>query len=1431
MAVTENLRNGDGSNTQFTFTFPILNNSDVKVSINNVVIDPATYSIQNNNSVVFSPISPATTEQETSGAPKSGTNNVRLFRQTDSTNPQATYFSGSAIRAGDLNDNNKQVRHLVQEIEDNSLSRYGTNVIMGDINFNGNKITNLSDQYTSSSDPDAADANEAASHGWVRKFFHDVEAETIESSEVWTPSDQKVSTTQATDNRIDEKVAAALTTKVESADGILVTDNTPNPGDITIGISPGSVDLDRIKAADIVDISESNTDNILTNGGNSTAWEDDTKIATIGALKRRYENFVQPTTPTLPPGQYFKKGQFHFAAENDNTLSVWDGSSWVPVVAGVKDFLKQTRIIWVDAANGSDNNDGHRVVDPMKTIKAAVASADDGDMVFVQPGVYREICPIDLGNKKNVSVIGLSMRSVFVHPTPATENNDMFRCGSGTFLFNMTWAGLKVSGASRNSSGVLTSATWSEDPDATHGLPNGQNWYVRMSTDNGVDATGVKFTKSPYVQNVTAFADSRINNHTLAEFTADPSVGGFFDATDIKDQTTSPPSPAAYAGDINSAPTAGAVFVDGNAPHSASPLRSIVTNAYTFITLDGPGCLVTNGGYAQLVSTFGTFCHYHCKTLNGGMANLSNCVTDFGRFGLIADGKGPELFTANSTAAGSVGDTVITVGQSSAGFRNQASNAKPGDHMIARVTYPDTTTEEFGIASVTENNAKTIRTVTLSTGLTKAIGVGTQFQFFLRSIVTSGSHVFEFAGSGTDYSSHPDNGGTPDKAKQIVELNNGKVYYSSTDHNGLFKVGDALEVDTDGAIIELDGTVKYNGTNLAASATTDTTNASNISSGTLDDARLPAATNTGTFAYPRSLTISAGGRVTAATAGTPLSDLRYTVEAHTGSEVNTHAKLKVTDLANSTSKTIQLVAGTGSRFEVANSGADNSELTISSPTSSEAQVFTNATPPTLNVTDGSMWWDSTTGESYIYYTDADSSQWVQFAPQQRGTGNGTVTAVATGTGLTGGTINNSGTLSLADTAVTPGSYGDAKKSVTITVDQQGRLTSASEQDVDLDASDVTSGTFDLARIPTMTNAKLPILDISKVPALTAAKTTSGTFHVDRIPDLTGTGSVAKTYLRNLQGDASPTLGTNLNVNGHDIISSSNGNINLNPNGTGEVVSKNGQGFTWGRSTFVYQLLPPDSGSSWTLKLPTSVGSANQYLKTNGSDQLSWDTETTYDLTGADNSGDFRIRLAGSNSTNDDVTIKAGSGISLTNSAGETTIAATVETTPTGCLQYYAGIGAIPSGWLECNGQVVNNSAHPALRTAIGLQYTSHRDTVAFPVFDSANQFVLPDLRGEFIRGLDARSSGAVDPDAPRTQGEAQTEEFKQHNHGGATGSHSHSETAVNTGTHFVQGGANGITVGIGGRGSSTGGQSASISNDGGAETRPRNISFKVIIKT
>ena len=71
-----------------------------------------------------------------------------------------------------------------------------------------------------------------------------------------------------------------------------------------------------------------------------------------------------------------------------------------------------------------------------------------------------------------------------------------------------------------------------------------------------------------------------------------------------------------------------------------------------------------------------------------------------------------------------------------------------------------------------------------------------------------------------------------------------------------------------------------------------------------------------------------------------------------------------------------------------------------------------------------------------------------------GGGSGTVTQVNTGTGLTGGPITTTGTVALANTAVTAGSYGAADKVGQFTVDQQGRLTNAANVAINIAVANV-----------------------------------------------------------------------------------------------------------------------------------------------------------------------------------------------------------------------------------------------------------------------------------------------------------------------------------------------------------------------------------------
>ena len=140
----------------------------------------------------------------------------------------------------------------------------------------------------------------------------------------------------------------------------------------------------------------------------------------------------------------------------------------------------------------------------------------------------------------------------------------------------------------------------------------------------------------------------------------------------------------------------------------------------------------------------------------------------------------------------------------------------------------------------------------------------------------------------------------------------------------------------------------------------------------------------------------------------------------------------------------------------------------------------------------------------------------------------------------------------------------------------------------------------------------------------------------------GTAAVAATT-DFLSGTGADALGGDLDVGGHDIVSSSNGAINLAPNGSGVVTIL---GNTTGGSGQIklncennsHGIIikgPPHSASaSYTLTLPNDDGSANQILETDGSGGLSWVDQasagsTIPDIVVTGNSGDVNAVFASS----------------------------------------------------------------------------------------------------------------------------------------------------------------------------------------------------------
>lgn len=81
--------------------------------------------------------------------------------------------------------------------------------------------------------------------------------------------------------------------------------------------------------------------------------------------------------------------------------------------------------------------------------------------------------------------------------------------------------------------------------------------------------------------------------------------------------------------------------VDGN---KAQGLKSMVLDAFSQYNQGGNGIEIINGGYAQLVSIFEICCDKAVYVNNGGTCSITNSNTDFGNYGLYAEGVGPQQY-------------------------------------------------------------------------------------------------------------------------------------------------------------------------------------------------------------------------------------------------------------------------------------------------------------------------------------------------------------------------------------------------------------------------------------------------------------------------------------------------------------------------------------------------------------------------------------------------------------------------------------------------------------------------------------------------------------------------------------------------------------------------------------------------------------------
>jgi hypothetical protein len=146
-------------------------------------------------------------------------------------------------------------------------------------------------------------------------------------------------------------------------------------------------------------------------------------------------------------------------------------------------------------------------------------------------------------------------------------------------------------------------------------------------------------------------------------------------------------------------------------------------------------------------------------------------------------------------------------------------------------------------------------------------------------------------------------------------------------------------------------------------------------------------------------------------------------------------------------------------------------------------VGTTGQQPSGNV--GMIRYDTTVG-AFLGYS---GGAWNQFSLA------GGVTQVNTGTGLTGGPITGVGTISLADTAVTTGSYGSSTQVGTFTVNAQGQLTAATNVSISASSIGAVISVSGTANEITATGTSAVTLSLPSALTFTGKTVTGGAFNM------------------------------------------------------------------------------------------------------------------------------------------------------------------------------------------------------------------------------------------------------------------------------------------------------------------------------------------------
>lgn len=439
-------------------------------------------------------------------------------------------------------------------------------------------------------------------------------------------------------------------------------------------------------------------------------------------------------------------------------------------------------VIYV-AKDGNDLNNGTSIDNAFLTISSAVGVAKTGTIVKVLAGNYLENNPIEV--PPFVSIVGDDLKTVTVSPNNAAD--DIFHVRKGCYIANMTFTnhiapsaaiGFPTAEIATNVGGGKWESPYIQN--CTSNTTTGTGLRIDGAQAEGLKSivcdsytqynqggVGVAITNLGYAQLVSLFTiccDVGISCHKGAQCS-------------LTNSNTSFGTYGLVADGLSDLQFSGVTTL------SASAGQNTIVVAITTNTRPYDGQVVF---FDKLYYTVETI-----TVTNGGSGYLTTPSVTISS----PDGPNGQSATAFATLNGDSVESITIISSGNQYSSTPSVFISSPDSGVTATASANISPLYYTINSSTPVTAG-ITTLTIDENLNNSLGIGVTAYFYQVSKISASSHTFEYVGSGNDITtSTPLRGGVPNQENEVIEINGGKVIYTSTDQSGNFRIGNELQIN------------------------------------------------------------------------------------------------------------------------------------------------------------------------------------------------------------------------------------------------------------------------------------------------------------------------------------------------------------------------------------------------------------------------------------------------------------------------------------------------------------------------------------------------------------------------------------------------------------------------------------------------------------